>query len=278
VPQFLQKRLNNFPRIGVQWRGNAMFCPQCGTQSSDELKFCRTCGANLRVIGKAVTLSEAIARSDSVPAKVKDLVKNLKIEKVTDEVARAMEKVGQEISHTAGDHHQWIQARERHEVRRELRRRRKEKTADQRRESLLTRGFITMFSGIGLGAFLYVIGHSVVLNLSPDDISKIPFDLYSLLHVLWLIGLIPTLAGFGRIMAGLSIKRGRSNQIETSDDQPLRIAEPGATPFVSTPPFSAGQDNEATVFATRQPQDSVTDRTTNILDHRAPASPTGEIE
>jgi hypothetical protein len=51
------------------------------------------CGANLRVIGKAVTLSEAIARSDSVPAKIKDLVKNIKIEKVTDEVARAMEKM-----------------------------------------------------------------------------------------------------------------------------------------------------------------------------------------
>jgi len=70
-----------------------MFCPQCGTESPPDLKFCRTCGANLRVIGKAVTLSEAIARSDSVPAKVKDLVKNLKIEKVTDEVARAMDKV-----------------------------------------------------------------------------------------------------------------------------------------------------------------------------------------
>src|SRR5690349_10126655 len=81
-----------------------MFCPQCGTQSSDELRFCRTCGANLKVISKAVTLSEAIARSDSVPTKVKDLVKNLKIEKVTDEVARAMEKMKVEIATTADDH------------------------------------------------------------------------------------------------------------------------------------------------------------------------------
>src|SRR6476659_1596839 len=153
-----------------------MFCPRCGTQSPDELKFCRTCGANLRVIGKAVTLSEAIGRSDSVPQKVKDLVKNLKIEKVTDEVSRAMEKMGHEIAHTADDHHDWVKARERHEIRRELRRRRKEKTAEQRRERLLTGGFITMFSGIGLGAFLYVVGHSVNLNLTPDQISQIPFD------------------------------------------------------------------------------------------------------
>ncbi|MGZ5435613.1 MAG: double zinc ribbon domain-containing protein [Pyrinomonadaceae bacterium] len=52
-----------------------MFCPQCGTESPADLKFCRMCGANLRVIGKAVTLSEAIARSDSVPSKIKDLVR-----------------------------------------------------------------------------------------------------------------------------------------------------------------------------------------------------------
>ena len=79
-----------------------MFCPQCGTESiSDELKFCRSCGANLKVIGKAVTLSEAIARSDSVPNKIKDLVKSLKIERVTEEVSRAMDKMNQEIIRSA---------------------------------------------------------------------------------------------------------------------------------------------------------------------------------
>src|SRR5215813_12587788 len=214
-----------------------MFCPQCGTQSSDELKFCRTCGSNLKVISKAVTLSEAIARSDSVPAKVKDLVKNLKIEKVTDEVARAMEKMKVEIATTADDHREWVRARTRDEIRHNLRRRRKEKTAEQRRESLLTRGFVTMFSGIGLGAFLYIIGHSVVLNLSPDQISKIPFDLYSFLHVVWLIGLLPALTGFGRVMAGLAIRRDRPSELRTSDEQPLRIGDPAETTFVSSAQF-----------------------------------------
>jgi hypothetical protein len=254
-----------------------MFCPQCGTESPPDLKFCRTCGVNLRVIGKAVTLSEAIARSDSVPAKVKDLVKNLKIEKVTDEVARAMDKVGHEIAHTADDHHDWVKARERHEIRRELRRRRKEKTAEQRRESLLTRGFITMFSGIGLGVFLYMLGHSIVLNLSPDQISKIPFDVPSFLHVVWLIGLIPALAGFGRVIAGLTIQRDRSSQITTADEQPLRIGEPSEATRVSASDFAAPKANEAPLFAARQPPDSVTDRTTNILEHQPQTRQTDEI-
>ena len=81
-----------------------MFCPQCGTQSSAELKFCRSCGANLKVIGKAITLSEAIARSDGVPAKIKELVSNIKISQVTDEVSRAMDKMNKEIARTSEEH------------------------------------------------------------------------------------------------------------------------------------------------------------------------------
>src|SRR4249920_2844751 len=98
-----------------------MFCPQCGLESQAELKFCRSCGANLKVIGKAVMLSEAIARSDGVPAKIKEMVQNLKIEKVTDEVSRAMDKMNREITSTV-EH-----------SRRESRWRRKQKTAAERR-------------------------------------------------------------------------------------------------------------------------------------------------
>ena len=125
-----------------------MFCPQCGTESSQELKFCRSCGANLRVIGKAVTLSEAIARSDSVPAKIKDIVKSLKIEKVTDEVSRAMEKMNQEIARTSEEH-------------RRISSWRKQKTPEQRRERHLTKGTIKLFWGGGLSVFAQDLPTSV---------------------------------------------------------------------------------------------------------------------
>ena len=80
-----------------------MYCPQCGTESTAELHYCRSCGANLKVIGKAVSLSEAIARSDSVPSKIKEMVKNFNAEKVTDEVSRAMERMNKEIVRSAND-------------------------------------------------------------------------------------------------------------------------------------------------------------------------------
>src|SRR5260370_38767836 len=117
-----------------------MFCPQCGTESSQELKFCRSCGANLKVIGKAVTLSEAIARSDGIPAKLKAIFSNIKIAHVTDDVSRALDKMKTEIVHSKDDHREWIRARGRDEFRNWARRSRKEKTAEQRRERHLTRG------------------------------------------------------------------------------------------------------------------------------------------
>src|SRR6266850_6648049 len=75
-----------------------MYCPQCATESSPGLQYCRNCGANLKVIGKAVALSEAIARSDRGPLpKLKEMVRNFKIEHVTDEISGALEKMNEEI-------------------------------------------------------------------------------------------------------------------------------------------------------------------------------------
>jgi len=254
-----------------------MFCPQCGTESPADLKFCRTCGANLRVIGKAVTLSEAIARSDSVPSKIKDLVKNLKIEKVTDEVARAMEKMKQEIAHTVEEHREWHQSKNRDDHRAPSRRKGKEKTVEQRREQHLTQGLITMFSGVGISIFLYFLSHALVLKLPPETVAQIPFELGPVIRVAWLVGLIPTLSGLGRIVAGLTTRRDRRAEIAPSQEQPLRIGEPAETPFAPAPAFAAPRDDEATVFAARSAPDSVTDRTTNILEHQPPVRRTDEI-
>src|SRR5687768_9362944 len=236
-----------------------MFCPQCGTESPADLKFCRMCGTNLRVIGKAVTLSEAIAGSDSVASKIKDLVTNLKIEKVSDEVAGAMEKVKQEITHTAEDHRECDRER--------VDRKRKERNGEQRREKHLTAGLVTMFSGVGLSIFLYFLSAAIVLKLPPDVAADIPFELEPVIRVAWMVGLIPALAGFGRIIAGLTIRRDRPAEVATPTATPLRIGEPDES-FDQQPAFVPRHDDEATVFARPSVPGSVTDRTTNILERQ----------
>ena len=118
-----------------------MYCPQCGTESSQDLKFCRSCGANLKVIGKAVTLSEAIARSDGIPAKLKDIFSNIKIAHVTDDVSHALDKMKGEIARSS--------------VGQQRSRWRREKTPEQRRERQLVKGTIKLFWGSGFTLFLY---------------------------------------------------------------------------------------------------------------------------
>jgi hypothetical protein len=247
-----------------------MFCPQCATESTPYLKFCRSCGANLKVIGKAVTLSEAIARSDGIPAKLKDIFSNIKIAHVTDDVSRALDKMNREIAASSDD---W---RERQRARRERTHGRREKTPEQRRENHLTRGFVTMFSGIGLATFLFFLGHNLVLKLPPDAVAQIPFELTPVLHVLWLAGLIPTLSGLGRIIAGFSIRREAVKQIEFPTGEPLKIDSPDLAfnqPAINSNPHR----DEFMVGGAREAPASVTDRTTNILERKIPGRQADEI-
>ncbi|MDQ1638641.1 MAG: hypothetical protein QOF62_1980 [Pyrinomonadaceae bacterium] len=212
-----------------------MFCPQCGTESSSDLQYCRSCGANLKVIGKAVSLSEAIARSDRGPLpKIKEMMKSLKMEQVSDEISGALEQMKQEMMRDSGSLAKiktW--GSERLE--------KKEKTARQRREGHIVHGVVSLFSGVGLMIFLYFLSAALVLKLPPDIVAQAPFEIPSVVHVIWLVGLIPALTGIGRILAGLTI---RSEAIA-----PIEIPK---SPETNELPPSYGHA-------------SVTERTTNLL-------------
>jgi hypothetical protein len=220
-----------------------MFCPQCGAESPPEQRFCRVCGANLKVIGQAVSLSEAIARTDRGPlTKLKDLMESAKVKQVTDDVSRALEQIGKQISGPAAPEKSsgalsWWQ--------------RRELTAAERREKHLVNGTVTMFTGIGLMVFLYYLSGALVLKLPPDALAKIPFELAPVIRIIWLVGLMPTLSGLGRIIAGLSI--------HVPPENALPPAEPQALPPVSSIPAEP-------IPASR----SVIEHTTELLGQKMP--------
>ncbi|HYJ46655.1 MAG TPA: zinc-ribbon domain-containing protein, partial [Pyrinomonadaceae bacterium] len=175
-----------------------MYCPKCGTESSSDQRFCRSCGSNLKVIGKAVALGEVIARSDRGPMlKIKELVESAKIKKTTDDVSHALDKMGQDISQSpAGKEHPepwWMKFKD-------------QRTPERRREDHLVKGTISLFSGIGLMVFLYYLAASIVLKIPPETLAKLPFELEPVMKMIWMVGLIPALSGIGRIIAGLMIK------------------------------------------------------------------------
>jgi hypothetical protein len=211
-----------------------MFCPQCGTESSSGLQYCRACGANLKVIGKAVSLSEAIARSDRGPVpKIKEMMKNLKMEQVSDEISRALDQMNNEIARSSED------------PKPRTIRGRKVKTAEQRREKHLTSGAISLFSGVGLAIFLYYLTGALVLKLPPDVVAKVPFEIEPVVRMIWLIGLLPALSGLGHLVAGILVR-------------------PDPPQFEQKKPPAALNEREPIAYAAPV---SVTERTTNLLEH-----------
>jgi uncharacterized Zn finger protein (UPF0148 family) len=220
----------------------AIFCPQCGSESSEGQHYCRSCGTNLKVIGKVVTWSDVISK-EGVPPRVKE-----KIAHVTEEVSRAMSKVNSEMARNSV-------------ARRSKLRGRREKTPEERRERHLTRGFIKLGWGGGLSIFLYSVFHAIQLQLPGDVVAAVPFAIDPVVRVLWTIGLIPMLSGFGHIIAGLTIRTKGTAELNTVDAMPLKID--------SNEPLKL--DPDLTVASVRQTPPSITDRTTNILD-RAPVA------
>jgi hypothetical protein len=224
-----------------------MYCPQCGTESSSGLQYCRSCGANLKVIAKAVTLSEAIARSDRGPLpKIKEMMKSLKVEQVSEEISGALDQMNKEIvrsSPPANDYKPWWMCL-------------KEKTPEQRREKHIVNGTISLFSGIAVMIFLYYFCAHLVLKLPPEWLVKIPFELDPVVRIIWLAGLIPALSGAGQIMAGLFIKPAAEKLDKAT--RPQKGIAPKPTPLAVP--------------------GSITEHTTVLLDHEPSPRPTNELE
>jgi len=195
------------------------------------MQYCRVCGANLKVIGKAVALSEAVARSDRGPLpKIREMVKGLKVDHVSDEVSGALDRMNQEIAQISPPKpagRPWIEFRKR-------------KTPAEKREDHISKGVVSLFSGVGLMVFLYYLSAILVLKLPPHIINQIPFEIDPVVRIIWLFGLLPATSGVGHIIAGLLIRPQRE---EHQLEQPV-YERPA---LHSTP-------------------ESVTDHTTNLLE------------
>ena len=125
---------------------------------------------------------------------------------------------------------------------------RRKKTAAERREQHITKGVVSLFSGIGLTTFLYFLSAALVLKLPPHIVAQIPFEIDPVLKVIWLLGLLPATAGLGHIIAGLLIRQ---------ETEPQQIEQ------VVTPPRELS-DNPIT----HPIPVSITEHTTNILEHK----------
>ena len=144
-----------------------MFCPRCGSNQSDELKFCKSCGANLYAVRQVVDTRQTDEKIDRSKPWFADIALS------EAESKRRKEEL---------DHRRGI-------------------TPEVRRYNEIKGGVITGSVGLALAIFLNVFMQGLILS------GKIPPDVAEILSRLWIVGVIPFFVGIALIVNGVFVSK-----------------------------------------------------------------------
>ena len=144
-----------------------MFCPQCGTSQSEELKFCKACGVNLQAVRQAAVTGEPGEKFDWSKTWVAEMFVS-----------------GQEAQRRKAEMER-LQGI----------------TPEYKRYKEIKGGVITASVGVALMIFLFVFMRGMVLggNVSPGEAE--------ILSRVWIAGVIPLFVGLGLIFNGVVVSR-----------------------------------------------------------------------
>lgn len=151
-----------------------MFCPRCGTTQSEELKFCKSCGANLYAVRQVVDTRETIEKTDpNKPWFAEMTLADAKSKRIKDE-----------LDHQRGIAPLITRSRE------------------------IKAGVITSSVGLALMISLFefmqgIINSGAVSHTAADIIARI-----------WIFGLIPLLIGFGLIINGVFVSKRLAEMVK----------------------------------------------------------------
>ena len=144
-----------------------MFCPQCGNKQSEELKFCKLCGANLFAVRQVVGTRE--------PEEKFDWTKTWVAEMFMSEAERKRRNVALE--------------------------RQRGVTPEIKRYNEIKAGVIVSSVGVGVMLFLWVIGMAIFRSgQNPPADAEI-------IRSIWVAGVIPFMVGLALIFNGLFISK-----------------------------------------------------------------------
>ncbi|CAN5154672.1 hypothetical protein BH18ACI2_BH18ACI2_24950 [soil metagenome] len=144
-----------------------MFCPQCSAIQTEELKFCKSCGANLQAVRQAVSLRE--------PEEKFDWSKTWVAEMFLSEGER--KKREQALEHQRG------------------------MTPEVKRYNEIKAGVITSCVGLGVMIFLYFLMQGIILS------GQNPPSDAAILSRVWIAGVIPFLIGIGLMINGIFVSK-----------------------------------------------------------------------
>ena len=142
-----------------------MFCPRCGSNQSEELRFCKGCGANLFAVRQVVDTRETGEKFDWSKTWVAEM---------------------------------FLSAEENKKRKEELERERGI-TPEVKRYNEIKAGVITCCVGLALAIFLNVFMEGIILG------EKTSHDAAAILSRLWVAGVIPFFVGIALIINGLFV-------------------------------------------------------------------------
>lgn len=195
-----------------------MFCPQCGNNQSDDVKFCKSCGANLFAVRRAVTTRDATRETGE------------KFDWSKSWVAEMM-----------------LSGREREKREEELERQRGIAPGSTQSHKEIKAGVITTSVGVGLAIFLYVFMQGIILG------GNVQHDADAILSRLWIVGVIPFFVGIGLLINGLFVRS--AGQVSTKPGAFEKDALPLSLPPSDTSEFTPSPSS-VTEHTTRQLRDS----------------------
>ncbi|HXM33963.1 MAG TPA: zinc ribbon domain-containing protein [Pyrinomonadaceae bacterium] len=179
-----------------------MFCPRCGTNQSEELKFCKSCGANLSAVRQAVEARDAVEKFDWSNTWVAEM---------------------------------FLSAAE-HKRRKDQFDRERGITPEVKRINEIKAGVIVSSVGIAVAVVLAVLMEGIVLS------GKVPPGTAEILIRLWVAGVIPVLVGLALIINGLIVSkrlveianRGRESDLNSleGDQDPLALRSADTNEFI----------------------------------------------
>jgi hypothetical protein len=176
-----------------------MFCPQCGNNQSDDVKFCKSCGANLFAVRQVVATRDAGGKFDWSKTWVAEMM---------------------------------LSEGEREKRKEELERQRGI-APESRSHKEIKAGVITTSVGVGLAVFLYVFMQGIILG------GNTPHDADEILSRLWIVGVIPFCVGLGLLINGLFVRSAGQGPTKPGaferDAQPLLLPPGDNSEFTPSP-------------------------------------------
>ena len=175
-----------------------MFCPRCGFAQSEELKFCKSCGANLYAVRQVVDTRETDKQvSPSQPWYAEMTVHDAESKRRREEL----------------DHRRGI-------------------APEVTRYREIKAGVITGSVGLGFAIFLHVFMKGIILS------GNVSAGAAEILSRIWLAGLIPFMVGLALIINGLFVSKKlaevvrRASNIEEKETNPLELRSAETTEFI----------------------------------------------